>query len=316
FQNNTQPTFFSSSQQKPELRLTKDFKAKYNKVKAKLALLSSSASASKSSMVKNKGLVVEAYEWDKENMSSDDNEMVKVKILMALANDENVAVGKESSRNGEWVKILMKKVYTLLTMEDNDDRKTFLDYLCINLNYVKEQRNNILSKHRDLVQQLNTCKEQLLVLKQPKLDFLTMHHVNNEILKENQNLRKELKELTAITETWLNRSNKVNQLTEYDSADESSVCSTPLPLLEKLAGVEPVSGPKTIKSILKSNSTFKAEILEGVTINEPTSAPAKGNKNVLASKKNSAPTGKLKNVKTKDDIPLSVVMKELNDLKL
>ncbi|GJS42454.1 hypothetical protein Tco_0567497 [Tanacetum coccineum] len=104
----------NSSQQKPELRPTKDFEAKYNKVKAKLALL-----------------------------SSNDNEMIKVKILMALANDENVAVGKESSRNGEWVKILMKKVYTLLTMEDNDDRKTFLDYLCINLNYVKEQRNNI-----------------------------------------------------------------------------------------------------------------------------------------------------------------------------
>ncbi|GJT94064.1 hypothetical protein Tco_1082909 [Tanacetum coccineum] len=39
--------------------------------------------------------------------------------------------------------------------------------------------------------------------------------------------------------------------TEYDSADESSICSTPLLPLEKLVGVEPVSGPKTIKSILK-----------------------------------------------------------------
>ncbi|GKD04668.1 hypothetical protein Tco_1179642, partial [Tanacetum coccineum] len=36
-------------------------------------------------------------------------------------------------------------------------------------------------------------------------------HVNTEILKENKNLRTELKELTAITETWLNSSNKVNQ---------------------------------------------------------------------------------------------------------
>ncbi|GKB68311.1 retrovirus-related pol polyprotein from transposon TNT 1-94, partial [Tanacetum coccineum] len=54
---------------------TKDFEAKYNKVKAKLALLSSGASTSKSSMVKNKGLVVEAYEWDKDDVSSDDNEM-------------------------------------------------------------------------------------------------------------------------------------------------------------------------------------------------------------------------------------------------
>ncbi|GJY34205.1 hypothetical protein Tco_0418674 [Tanacetum coccineum] len=54
-------------------------KAKYNKVKAKLALLSSSASASKASMVKNKGLIAEAYEWDEEEVSSDDNEKVEVK---------------------------------------------------------------------------------------------------------------------------------------------------------------------------------------------------------------------------------------------
>ncbi|GJX80921.1 hypothetical protein Tco_0329070 [Tanacetum coccineum] len=39
---------------KKELRPTKDFEAKYNKVKAKLTLLSSSASASKASTVKNK----------------------------------------------------------------------------------------------------------------------------------------------------------------------------------------------------------------------------------------------------------------------
>ncbi|GKE12836.1 retrovirus-related pol polyprotein from transposon TNT 1-94 [Tanacetum coccineum] len=41
---------------------TKDFEAKYNKVKAKLALLSSSALASKAATVKNKGLIAEAYE--------------------------------------------------------------------------------------------------------------------------------------------------------------------------------------------------------------------------------------------------------------
>ncbi|GJZ90278.1 hypothetical protein Tco_0662205 [Tanacetum coccineum] len=57
----------------------------------------------------------------------------------------------------------------------------------------------------------NTCKEQLLVLKQAKLDFLTMQHANTKILKENQNLRIELKKLTTITETYLNTSNKVNQ---------------------------------------------------------------------------------------------------------
>ncbi|GJX49947.1 retrovirus-related pol polyprotein from transposon TNT 1-94 [Tanacetum coccineum] len=210
YQSPFQPKPLSSSQHKPELRPTKDFEAKYNKFKAKLALLSSSSSASKASMVKNKGLIAQAYEWDEEEVSSDDNGMVEVKVLMALA-EENNAVSKEGARNGEWVKISMRKVHILLEMEDNDDRKVCLDYLCINLNYVGEQRSNLLSKHRNLVHELNVCKEQLLVLKQAKLDFLTMQHVNTEILKDNKNLRTKLQELKAITKTWLNSSNKVNQ---------------------------------------------------------------------------------------------------------
>ncbi|GJV67106.1 hypothetical protein Tco_1482615 [Tanacetum coccineum] len=153
---------------------------KYNKVKAKLALLNSSASAPSSSSGKNKGLIAETYDLDEEEVSSDDNEVTKVKALMALADEERVSVGKESTRNGEWIKISMKKVHTLLEMEDNDDRKSFLDYMCIDLNYVEEQRNNLMSKHKNLVQELNTCKEQLLVLKQPKLDLLTMQHCISE----------------------------------------------------------------------------------------------------------------------------------------
>ncbi|GJW28680.1 retrovirus-related pol polyprotein from transposon TNT 1-94, partial [Tanacetum coccineum] len=104
--------------------------------------------------------------------------------------------------------------------------------------------------------------------------------------------------------------------TDYDSAGESSVCSTPLPPLKKLDGVEPISGPKTIKSILKSKSTFKAKTLKGIIINEPSLAPAKGNKISSASKTNLAPAGKLKNVKMEDDPLLAIVMKELNELIL
>ncbi|GKA61528.1 retrovirus-related pol polyprotein from transposon TNT 1-94, partial [Tanacetum coccineum] len=118
YQTPFQPKPLSFPQDKPELRPTKYFEAKYNKVKAKLALL--------------------------KEVSSDDNEMVEVKVLMALA-EENDVVSKEGARNGEWVKISMRK------------------------------------------------------------------HVNTEILKENKNLRTELKELKAITKTWLNSSNKVNQ---------------------------------------------------------------------------------------------------------
>ncbi|GKA45214.1 reverse transcriptase domain-containing protein [Tanacetum coccineum] len=62
---------------------------------------------------------------------------------------------------------------------------------------------------------------------------------------------------------------------------------------KKLDGVEPISGPKTIKSILRSKSTFKAETLKGVTINKPSSAPDKGNKSSSASNVNSAPAARI-----------------------
>ncbi|GJW46171.1 hypothetical protein Tco_0077817 [Tanacetum coccineum] len=292
-------------------RHTKDFEAKYNKVKAKLALLSSSASASSSFSGKNKVLIAESYDWDKE------------------------------------------EVHTLLEMEDNDNRKSFLDYLCIDLNYVEKQRNNLLSKHRNLVQELNTCKEQLLVLKQAKLDLLTMQHVNTEILKENQNLRNELKELTSITEAWLNSSNKVNQcISEQIPTQKKKILG-----IDQLTKDTSSSGPKDLvfvksstdnseESITGSNksklseaedstlsnhdtsktkdyqinfeekSTFKAETLKGIIINGPSSAPARGNKGSSTYITNSAPAGKLKNMKMKDDPPLAIIMKELNELKL
>ncbi|GJT33987.1 hypothetical protein Tco_0924406 [Tanacetum coccineum] len=224
---------------KPELRPTKDFEARYNKVNAKLALLSSSASTSKSSIIKNKGLIIEAYEWDDEDVSSGDNEMVKVKVLMALIDDDNVVVA--------------------------DDTKV-----------------SIPRVERPWLSEVEGFN-------------LPNHDTGRILLAESQ--LKVTDSLVIVTDS---------SVPDYDSADESSVCSTPLPSLKKLAGAESVSGPKTIKSILKSNSTFKAETLKGVTINEPTSALTNGNKNVLVSKKNSTPTGKLKNVKIEEDIPLSV----------
>ncbi|GJR07973.1 retrovirus-related pol polyprotein from transposon TNT 1-94 [Tanacetum coccineum] len=318
---------------KKELRPTKDFEAKYKKVKAKLALLSSSALASKAITIKNKGLIVEAYKWDEEEVSSDENEMVEVKVLMTLA-EENDAISKEGARNGEWVKISMRKLHTLLEMEDNDDRKTYLDYLCINLNYVEEQRNNLLSKHRDLkrilrVDQLiedpsssgqkdlvfvkssaNDTKVSIPGVERPWLskakDFILPNHDTGRILLAESQRNTTDPPITVID----------SSATDYDLADESSVCRTPLPPLKKLDGVEPVFGPKTIKSILRSKSTFKSKTLNGVIINEPSLAPANGNKSSSTSKVNSAPDGKLKSVKIKDDPPLAIVMKELNDLKL
>nr|GFA92046.1 hypothetical protein [Tanacetum cinerariifolium] len=134
---------------------------------------------------------------------------------------------------------------------------------------------------------------------------LPNHDTGRILLAESQ--RNTIDHLVAVTDSLV---------TDYDSADESSVCSTPLPPLKKLDGSEPIFGPKTIKSISRSKSTFKAKTLKCVIINEPFSAPARGNKISSASKVNLAPAGKLKSLKIKDDPPLAIVMKELNDLKL
>nr|GEU89188.1 zf-CCHC domain-containing protein/DUF4219 domain-containing protein/UBN2 domain-containing protein [Tanacetum cinerariifolium] len=191
---------------------TKDFEAKYNKVKAKLALLSSSASAPSSFSSKNKVLIAESHDWDKEEVSLDDEE-TKVKALMVLTDEERISVGKESARNSEWSKITIKS----------------------NLHKSSEAKDSTLLNH--------------------------------------------------------------------DTA-------------EKLDGVKSGSRPKTVKLILKSKSMFKAKTLKGITLNESSSAPTRGNKISSAYKTNSTPAGKLKNVNVEDDPPLAMVIKELNELNL
>ncbi|GJZ18555.1 hypothetical protein Tco_0554678 [Tanacetum coccineum] len=60
---------------------------------------------------------------------------------------------------------------------------------------------------------------------------------------------------------------------------------------------------------MRSKSTFKAEALKGVIINESSLAPTKGNKSssaLTALKVYSAPAGKLKTVKIEDDPPLAI----------
>ncbi|GKD27209.1 hypothetical protein Tco_1233423 [Tanacetum coccineum] len=273
-----------SSKKKPKPRQTKYFETKYHKVKAKVVLLSSSASNPSSSSGKNKGLIAETNDWDDEEVSSDENEVSKDKALMALNDEERVLIGKESAKNGDWTKISMKKVHTLLEMEDNDDRKSFLNYL-----YNSDM--SITSSN---------------IPKSSETEDSTLPNQDTDEVPSNESQRNTIDPSIVVSDSLA---------TDYDSDDESSVCSTPFLSLKKLDDAEPVFGPKTILSILKSKSTFKAETLNGIIINEPSSAPARG-KNSLASKTNSAPTDKLKNMKMEDDPPFAVVMKELNELKI
>nr|GEU78196.1 hypothetical protein [Tanacetum cinerariifolium] len=205
-----QPKLLYLSEHKPKAWRTKDFKAKYNKVKAKLALLSSSASALGSSSGKNKGLIAKTYDKDEEEVSYDDNEVTEVKALMALTDEERVFVGKESANNGEWVKISIQK--------------------CIS-------------------EQIPTQKKKILGINQLTEDTSSFRPKDSVFIKT----------LTDNSDMSITGSNK-----------------------PKLSGAK-----------------------DFTLLNHDT-----------ASKTNSAPAGKLKNMKIEDDPPLAIVMKELNELKL
>ncbi|GJU42227.1 retrovirus-related pol polyprotein from transposon TNT 1-94 [Tanacetum coccineum] len=94
FQPKFTPKLIQYSQQvhssQNELKIQKDYKTEYKKVKAKLALL----------------------EARRTKEVFDDVEMTQVKVLMALADDE-LPIGKNHARNGEWIDITMRKLSLL-----------------------------------------------------------------------------------------------------------------------------------------------------------------------------------------------------------
>nr|GEV73511.1 retrovirus-related Pol polyprotein from transposon TNT 1-94 [Tanacetum cinerariifolium] len=184
----------------------------------------------KESRVMDLKLCYNTFKFKEEEVSSDDNEMVEVKVLMALA-EENDDVSKEGAKNSEWVKISMRK--------ESITHLRSLQFMAKDLVFVKSSA---------------------------------------DVTKVT---------IPGVERPWLYEAEGF--IMPNHDTDESSVCSTSLPPLKKLDGADPISGPKTIKLILRSNSTFKVEALKGIIKNEPSSSPAKDNKSSLALKVDSAP---------------------------
>ncbi|GJR20895.1 hypothetical protein Tco_0969422 [Tanacetum coccineum] len=175
------------------------------------------------------GLLAEAYEWDEDEVSSDDNEMVEVKVLMALTDDESGVVGKESARFGEWVKISMRK--------------------CIG-EHIPNQNRKILGVDK-LIEDTSSCGQKDLIFVKSSAEDINVSKVNVERpwLSETKEFNFPNHDTGRIisSESHVNvidSSVTVNatdsSITDFVSAKEStSVCSTPLPSLKKLHGVEP-----------------------------------------------------------------------------
>nr|GEW15802.1 uncharacterized mitochondrial protein AtMg00810-like [Tanacetum cinerariifolium] len=204
-----------------------------------------------------------------EEVSSDENEMVEVKVLMELA--EKMML---SAKKAPEMRIL--RVDQLTKDSSSSEQK---DIIFVKSS-VDDKKMPILSVERPWLSEAEGF-------------ILPNHDIGRILLAESE--RNTTKPLVAVTDS---------SVTYYDSTDESLFCSTPLPPLKKLGGAEPIFGPKTIKLILRSKSTFKAETLKGVIRNEPSSTLGKDNKSSLASKVNSTPDGPL----TMKSTPLSLLM--------
>ena len=94
-------------------------------------------------------------------------------------------------------------------MDDNSDWQSYMNYICVDLKFVEEQRLNLLSKYNNLVLELNKCRDELLVLKQTKLENITLQIQNTEILKQNHALQNELNKEKAVIESRTKKNPKV-----------------------------------------------------------------------------------------------------------
>ncbi|GJZ57167.1 hypothetical protein Tco_0612661 [Tanacetum coccineum] len=89
----------------------------------------------------------------------------------------------------------MKKVHRLLSMTDNEERKHVLDYTHVDLQYVEDQRNNLVNKFNALKQDLALHKSEPCNLK----NIVSINcSLQNEVIRvnlENKSLKDEISDL-------------------------------------------------------------------------------------------------------------------------
>ncbi|GKA64158.1 retrovirus-related pol polyprotein from transposon TNT 1-94, partial [Tanacetum coccineum] len=139
-------------------------------------------------------LVAKTYDWDEEEVISDDEEMVKVRVLMALSKEEKLIFRKNHARNDEWVNITMRnrhvrepiwymdidaqgesrnqndvKVKQIRTDNKNQELKSFCDEKIISQNfsslYTPEQNGVAERKNRTLIEDAKTMLNGLVFSK-------------------------------------------------------------------------------------------------------------------------------------------------------
>nr|GEX52148.1 retrovirus-related Pol polyprotein from transposon TNT 1-94 [Tanacetum cinerariifolium] len=173
----------------------------------------------------NKGLVAGTFDWDE---VSDDEEVTQVKVLMALADDE-LTIGKNHAHSGEWIDITMRKVNIILFMDEDADWQNYLKYINIDLKFVEEQRLNLPLKYNKIVFELNRCRDELLVLKQAKLNAVTFQIQNTELTGSGYRQKDKIKAKPDKTDHEMEsvEKSKVNQSQQKSTQSKSKSKTQP-----------------------------------------------------------------------------------------
>nr|GEZ59532.1 hypothetical protein [Tanacetum cinerariifolium] len=117
----------------------------------------------------DKGLVAESFDWDDESVSSDDEGTTKFKAFMAITGDEPSV------------------------------RK---DYTHVDLQYVKDQRINLVNKFNALKQDLALHKSELCNLKNTVSINCSLQNKVIRVNLENESLKDEIYDLKKVIEKW------------------------------------------------------------------------------------------------------------------
>ncbi|GKB13401.1 hypothetical protein Tco_0847324 [Tanacetum coccineum] len=251
----------SNSNNQTDQKFQKDYKVEYKKMKANLALLKESPSSSqnpKTLQPKNKGLVAKTFDWDKEEVS-DEEEVTQVKVLMALADDE-LTVGKSHARNGEWVDITMRKCRDelLILKQAKFDAVTFQiqNTELIKLNHALQER---LKEEKSINEKWLTSSKKVSQCISEQIPHQKKKVLGGELLTESLSKKNENLFIPASMRILVPESQAVNESFETSNTPESSKDSeaeflTPLPPLKILQGASPSSEPETLDSSNESVS--------------------------------------------------------------
>ncbi|GJX88144.1 hypothetical protein Tco_0340158 [Tanacetum coccineum] len=160
----------------------------------------------------NKGLVVETFDWDEEEVS-DEEEVTQVKVLMALADDE-LTFRKSHARNDEWVDITIRKLNHALQEQLIEEKKFNEKWLTSSKKV--SQCIKMVPKTKDWVERLNPGRK------------LPNFNTGRILVPESQAVNESLESTETLN-------------TPESSKDSKAKSLTPLPPLKNLQGASPSS---------------------------------------------------------------------------